>query len=98
MKCPKCNSAKSKVNDSRDHCDNIKRRRECLQCGFRFNTIETVEMKSVITKLSHPNPPSIMNAGKNLRIKQFLREDTMGDILDEPINIRHGSIKCHKLG
>lgn len=44
MKCPFC-GGESKVLESR-HADEgqaIRRRRECLQCGRRFNTMETVE-------------------------------------------------------
>lgn len=44
MQCPRCSSHKSKVVDSRTSKDNrtIKRRRECLDCGHRFTTIEAV--------------------------------------------------------
>ena len=45
MKCPYCGMRESKVIDSRptDECDSIRRRRECLSCGKRFTTYETVE-------------------------------------------------------
>lgn len=45
MECPKCHDIQSKVVDSRpaDHGASIRRRRECLNCGFRFNTYERVE-------------------------------------------------------
>ncbi|MGN0993573.1 MAG: transcriptional regulator NrdR [Butyricicoccus sp.] len=45
MKCPFCNYADSKVVDSRptDEGTSIRRRRECLQCGKRFTTYETIE-------------------------------------------------------
>ena len=45
MKCPFCNYADSKVVDSRptDEGISIRRRRECLKCGKRFTTYETVE-------------------------------------------------------
>ena len=45
MKCPFCNYQDSKVVDSRptDEGTSIRRRRECLQCGKRFTTYETVE-------------------------------------------------------
>lgn len=42
MKCPYCNND-SKVIDSRESEDIIKRRRECLKCSKRFNTYERVE-------------------------------------------------------
>ncbi|MCD7888303.1 MAG: transcriptional regulator NrdR [Clostridiales bacterium] len=45
MKCPFCGYNDSKVVDSRhaDEGDSIRRRRECLNCGKRFTTYETVE-------------------------------------------------------
>ena len=41
MKCPYCGYSESKVIDSRPADEN--RRRECLSCGKRFTTYETVE-------------------------------------------------------
>ena len=45
MKCPYCGYSESKVIDSRpaDEGASIRRRRECLSCGKRFTTFETVE-------------------------------------------------------
>ena len=45
MRCPYCNAPESKVIDSRptDESNSIRRRRECLGCGKRFTTYETVE-------------------------------------------------------
>ena len=45
MKCPFCKSRDTKVTDSRDTDEGaaIRRRRQCLSCGRRFTTYETVE-------------------------------------------------------
>lgn len=45
MKCMYCGCLDSKVIDSRasDDGTNIRRRRECVKCGRRFTTYETVE-------------------------------------------------------
>lgn len=45
MKCFNCGSEEDKVIDSRliDDGSCIKRRRECLNCGKRFTTYETIE-------------------------------------------------------
>jgi transcriptional repressor NrdR len=45
MKCAQCQSLENKVVESRDVADNdaIRRRRECLSCGYRFTTYERVE-------------------------------------------------------
>jgi transcriptional repressor NrdR len=45
MRCPKCGSRDDKVIDSRQSRDSssIRRRRECLGCGYRFTTYEEIE-------------------------------------------------------
>ncbi len=46
--CPFCNNSDSKVIDSRDSADSIRRRRECLRCGLRFTTYERVQTRSLM--------------------------------------------------
>jgi len=48
MKCPHCDYSDSKVTDSRDVDDTVRRRRECLDCGFRFTTYERVHTGSLV--------------------------------------------------
>ncbi len=44
MRCPKCTSIEDKVIDSRisKEGSTIRRRRECLECGHRYSTTESV--------------------------------------------------------
>jgi transcriptional repressor NrdR len=44
MRCPKCTSLETKVLDTRTGKNetSIRRRRECIDCGYRFTTIEEV--------------------------------------------------------
>jgi transcriptional repressor NrdR len=46
MRCPFCGHEETKVIDSRLAAEGrqIRRRRECLQCGERFTTFETAEL------------------------------------------------------
>ena len=46
MKCPVCYYQDTKVIDSRVASDglSIRRRRECLKCGFRYSTYEEIEI------------------------------------------------------
>ncbi|MEE4639016.1 MAG: transcriptional regulator NrdR [Wenzhouxiangella sp.] len=48
MWCPFCNHTDTRVVDSRLTSDGfqIRRRRECGQCGARFNTLETAALKA----------------------------------------------------
>lgn len=50
MRCIKCNSLEDRVIDSRTNKDgfSIRRRRECLECGFRFTTYEQVERQHIL--------------------------------------------------
>ena len=57
MKCVSCGWLESKVIDSRSSEDGttIRRRRECLQCGKRFTTYETIETSPVLVIKSSGN-------------------------------------------
>lgn len=50
MKCPICYFDDTKVVDSRVANDglSIRRRRECLKCGFRFSTYEEIELLDLV--------------------------------------------------
>ena len=50
MKCLYCDCTESKVIDSRSADDDktIRRRRECVGCGRRFTTYETIEVTPVL--------------------------------------------------
>ena len=50
MKCMYCGCKESKVIDSRasEDGETIRRRRECIACGKRFTTYETVETTPVL--------------------------------------------------
>jgi transcriptional repressor NrdR len=52
MKCPFCSHSELKVIDSREASTTnaIKRRRECLACGQRFTTYETIELTVQVRK------------------------------------------------
>src|ERR1700749_3655878 len=56
MHCPFCQHEDTRVIDSRltEDCGTVRRRRECPQCGERFNTFETAELKL----------PSIVKSGE----------------------------------
>jgi len=42
MTCPRCRCTRSKVVDKRNSYGGVRRRRMCLQCGFRFTTEEKI--------------------------------------------------------
>lgn len=52
MKCPNCGCLKDKVLDTRQSKNGtvIRRRRECLNCGFRFTTYERYQEEGILVK------------------------------------------------
>lgn len=47
MRCPYCKEQESKVVDSRETDESVRRRRECLSCGQRYTTYERVESSAL---------------------------------------------------
>ena len=68
MNCPFCGHLDSKVIDSRDVNDGIRRRRQCLQCGQRFTTYERLQ------------PASLFVIKKDRRREEFSREKLLSGI------------------
>ena len=48
MNCPFCGHTDSKVIDSRDSGDGVRRRRECANCERRFTTYERVQTRELL--------------------------------------------------
>ena len=68
MNCPFCGYFDSRVIDSRDVNDGIRRRRQCLQCDLRFTTYERLERASLFV------------IKKDGRREEFRREKLLGGI------------------
>jgi len=71
MKCPQCSFEEDKVVDSRTTKEGeaIRRRRECLKCGFRFTTYEYIERAP------------LMVVKKDGRREQYSREKLLGGLM-----------------
>lgn len=72
MRCIYCGFEDSKVLDSRstDETNSIRRRRECLKCGRRFTTYETVETVPIlVVKKDGSRQPFDINKVKSGMIK-----------------------------
>ena len=48
MRCPHCGNSNSRVTDSRDAGGEIRRRRECMDCGVRFTTYERIQRAALV--------------------------------------------------
>lgn len=90
MKCIYCGHSESKVLDSRnsDETNSIRRRRECLNCGRRFTTYESVErVPVVVIKKDGSKQPFDREKLKRGIVKACekrpVRMETIEGILDE---------------
>ena len=68
MFCPFCGYNDSKVIDSRDVNDGIRRRRQCLRCDMRFTTYERLQRASLFV------------IKKDGRREEFIREKLLSGI------------------
>ena len=68
MNCPYCGYYDSRVIDSRDVNDGIRRRRQCLKCEARFTTYERLQ------------PASLFVVKKDQRREEFDREKLLAGI------------------
>ena len=109
MKCPACHFLETKVVDSRITSDSlaIRRRRECLKCGFRFSTREEVEILNltVVKRDGHKEPYSREKLERGLRRSLEKRSITNDDFkklvnnVERDIQIRaKDEIKSSQIG
>lgn len=68
MNCPHCGYHDSKVIDSLEVDEGIRRRRQCLQCGFRFTTYERLQ------------PGSLFVVKKDERREEFRRDKLLSGV------------------
>ncbi|MBV9618620.1 MAG: transcriptional repressor NrdR [Verrucomicrobia bacterium] len=94
MRCPKCGSRDDKVIDSRQSRDNssIRRRRQCLKCGYRFTTYEEIERSDLrVVKRDRTHEPfdrrklagSIAKAFEKRSTSLLTLEQLVDDIVHE---------------
>ena len=109
MKCPFCAALDSKVIDSRPAADgtSIRRRRQCLQCGHRFTTYETVEMPPlVVIKKSGARQAfdrgkllgSMLKACEKRSVSLSLLEKAADEIEQELQNELGGEVSSTRIG
>ena len=66
MLCPKCHSVEDKVIDTRvmNNGETIRRRRQCLNCNFRFTTHETIIPVNITTIIKRDGRREEFNPNK----------------------------------
>ncbi len=109
MKCTNCNFLDSKVVDSRVTQDSssIRRRRECLNCGFRFTTYEYIlKTPTMVVKKTGAREEfdrkkieeSFRIACKKRPIPQQIIQDAINIVENKITDISNVEIDSRKIG
>ncbi|MCX7911695.1 MAG: transcriptional regulator NrdR [Dehalococcoidales bacterium] len=88
MHCPYCGYPESRVIDSRDVDDGIRRRRSCLSCGRRFTTYERVQRASLLVikkdgRREEFNREKLLNGIRKACEKRPLAGEVLERLVDE---------------
>lgn len=90
MLCPHCGDMDDKVLESRQNSSGstIRRRRECLSCGYRFTSYERIEEKPfmVIKRDGRREPFDIKKVERGIRItteKRNVSQETIEQVLQD---------------
>ncbi len=106
MKCPKCGKDEDKVLDSRSIREGatIRRRRECLACGYRFTTHEEIDRDEimVIKRDGRREPFSRNKLEQGVRVacqKRPISDEQVRELLDSVVSSLEGEeIASERIG
>ena len=111
MRCPHCGSMDDKVIDSRTlaNGESIRRRRECISCGFRFTSYEKIEEKPLmVVKRDGRREPferlklerGVIRALEKRPVTQMSIENLLNEVEDEAAmqGKTSNEIPSHELG
>ncbi|HPO48870.1 MAG TPA: transcriptional regulator NrdR [Spirochaetota bacterium] len=88
MKCPNCSNVDDKVIESRTLAGgvSVRRRRECLNCGYRFTSYEHIEEKKImVVKRDSRREPFNMEKLSNGIQKAFEKRPVSQTIIEKII-------------
>jgi len=88
MHCTRCKKGDTRVVDSRDGENSIRRRRECLRCGFRFTTYERLEIPNIKVekrdgRIEIYNRKKIEQGIRKALEKRPTSEDDLNNLIDD---------------
>ena len=93
MRCPKCGCQDDKVIDSRASREGatIRRRRECIGCGFRFTTYEEVEHEGLLVlkrdgRREEFSKDKLMSGIKKACQKRPISPKVIEDLVEKTVN------------
>lgn len=83
MICPYCSNKETKVLDSRESENSVRRRRECTKCNKRYTTYERVEIDLTIIKKDNRREPFSREKLKSGMIKSIQKRPISNDRIEE---------------
>ena len=88
MRCPYCTNPDSKVIDSREAAEGVRRRRECLQCGLRFTTYERIQTTALMVakrdgRREEYNRDKLTSSIQKACVKRPLPTGTIDKLVDD---------------
>ena len=109
MKCLYCECTESKVIDSRSADDDktIRRRRECIACGRRFTTYETIEVTPILVVKNNGTRQSynaekvrngIIKSCEKRPVSITVIDDMVADISKQVYNSMESEISTKAIG
>ena len=107
MKCPFCRSADTKVLESRESENALRRRRECEKCGKRFTTYERIEATNllVVKKNGEREQYSreklrngIVRSCQKRPVSSMQIDRALDDVEEELKKVRTGEVTSKRIG
>ena len=109
MRCLYCDCTESKVIDSRSAPDDrmIRRRRECISCGRRFTTYETIEVAPVLVVKNNGTRQAfnaekvrtgIIKACEKRPVSVAQIDDMVAEISKQVYNSMEGEVTTKEIG
>ncbi|CAM3146297.1 transcriptional repressor NrdR [Lactococcus hircilactis] len=107
MKCPKCFSEESRVVDSRQAEEAIRRRRVCENCGFRFTTFERIEeMPLLVIKKDDKREPfnrekitrGLIRSAYKRPVSSETIENVVSNVEQKIRRLDHNEVPSDKIG
>ena len=99
MKCPFCGSFKDKVTDSRSTKEDteIRRRRECEDCGGRYTTYERIEeVMPIVKKKNGEREPFDRNKIKKGILISCQKRPVSAEVIDQIIEKVEKAIQSYE--
>ncbi len=88
MRCPFCGAEDSRVIDSRNAGDGIRRRRQCLDCGSRFTTYERAHSTNLMVikkdgRREEFSREKLLSGIRKACAKRPVSQETIEELVDE---------------